>query len=100
MRKWSVGRVFSSVELSVAHLERMTTLDLVRDGAKPLYQQVKEKLEQQIKAGMIVAGKYINFGKGVLQGGILSGALANLYLTAFDRKCLSRGISRNQLDIW
>lgn len=26
-------------------------MDLVRDGAKPLYQQVKEKLEQQIKAG-------------------------------------------------
>lgn len=38
-------------ELSVMHLERMTTLDLVRDGAKPLYQQVKEQLEQRIKAG-------------------------------------------------
>jgi hypothetical protein len=33
------------------------------------------------------------FRKGVLQGGVLSGALANLYLTTFDRKCLSYGIN-------
>ncbi|TFI54913.1 CRISPR-associated endonuclease Cas1 [Mastigocladus laminosus UU774] len=54
---------------------------------------VLELLEQQIKSGIVLGGKYINFGKGVLQGGILSGALANLYLTAFDRKCLSHGIN-------
>lgn len=41
-------------------------------------------LEQQLKSGIIIAGQYRNFGKGVLQGGILSGALANLYLTSFD----------------
>jgi len=55
--------------------------------------RILQLLEQQIKAGIMIAGKYINFGKGVLQGGILSGALANLYLTAFDRKCLSNGIN-------
>ncbi|MBD2302819.1 CRISPR-associated endonuclease Cas1 [Nostoc sp. FACHB-190] len=58
-----------------------------------LESRVLQLLEQQINSGMIIAGKYINFGKGVLQGGILSGALANLYLTAFDRKCLSNGIN-------
>ncbi|MEH2129073.1 MAG: CRISPR-associated endonuclease Cas1 [Nostoc sp.] len=50
-------------------------------------------LQGQLKSGIIVAGQYHNFGKGVLQGGILSGALANLYLTNFDRKCLSQGIN-------
>ncbi|MEH2195490.1 MAG: CRISPR-associated endonuclease Cas1 [Nostoc sp.] len=54
---------------------------------------VLQLLEQQLKSGIIVAGQYRNFGKGVLQGGILSGALANLYLTTFDRKCLSQGIN-------
>ncbi|MHC5863493.1 reverse transcriptase domain-containing protein, partial [Nostoc sp.] len=54
---------------------------------------VLQLLEQQLKSGIIVAGQYRNFGKGVLQGGGLSGALANLYLTNFDRKCLSQGIN-------
>ncbi|MEH2134927.1 MAG: CRISPR-associated endonuclease Cas1 [Nostoc sp.] len=50
-------------------------------------------IEQQLKSGIMIGGQYRNFGKGVLQGGILSGALANLYLTNFDRKCLSQGIN-------
>ncbi|GAX46316.1 hypothetical protein NIES4075_73370 [Tolypothrix sp. NIES-4075] len=54
---------------------------------------VLQLIEQQIKAGIVIAGKYINYGQGVLQGGILSGALANLYLTDFDRKCLSHNIN-------
>jgi CRISPR-associated protein Cas1 len=41
----------------------------------------------------VVAGKTIFSGKGVLQGAVLSGALANLYLTEFDRLCLSHGIN-------
>ncbi|MBY5283048.1 CRISPR-associated endonuclease Cas1 (plasmid) [Aphanizomenon flos-aquae CCAP 1446/1C] len=61
--------------------------------ALQLESRILQLLEQQLKAGIIIAGKHINFGKGVLQGGIISGALANLYLTIFDRKCLSNGIN-------
>ncbi|MBD2771292.1 CRISPR-associated endonuclease Cas1 [Iningainema tapete] len=50
-------------------------------------------IEQQLKSGIVIAGKPIYPGKGVLQGGVLSGALANLYLTEFDRQCLSHGIN-------
>jgi CRISP-associated protein Cas1 len=50
-------------------------------------------LEQQLKSGIVIAGKPFYPGKGVLQGGVLSGALANLYLNEFDRKCLSHGIN-------
>lgn len=49
--------------------------------------------EQQIKSDIVVFGKRINPGKGVLQGAVLSGSLANLYLTEFDRRCLSHGIN-------
>lgn len=58
-----------------------------------LESQVLALLDQQIKAGVVVAGKTIFSGKGVLQGAVLSGALANLYLTEFDRLCLSHGIN-------
>lgn len=50
-------------------------------------------LEQQLRSGIIIHGQYRNFGKGLLQGGIFSGALANLFLTSFDKKCLSQGIN-------
>ena len=58
-----------------------------------LESHILELLEQQIKAGVVIAGKTIFSGKGVLQGAVLSGALANLYLTEFDRLCLSHGIN-------
>ncbi|MFB2921820.1 CRISPR-associated endonuclease Cas1 [Aerosakkonema funiforme] len=48
---------------------------------------------QQLKSGIVIAGKRLFPGKGVLQGGVLSGALANLYLTDFDRRCLQEGIN-------
>lgn len=54
---------------------------------------VIQLLEGQLRSGVVIAGKPIYPGKGVLQGGVLSGALANLYLTDFDRKCLSHGIN-------
>ncbi len=54
---------------------------------------VMQLLEGQLKSGIVIAGKPIYPGKGVLQGGVLSGALANLYLTDFDKKCLSHGIN-------
>jgi CRISPR-associated endonuclease Cas1/group II intron reverse transcriptase/maturase len=50
-------------------------------------------IEAQLKSGIIINGQHLNPGKGVLQGGVLSGALANLYLTEFDRKCLKNGIN-------
>jgi len=49
-------------------------------------------LEQQLKAGIIVRGRRQFLNKGVLQGSSLSGALANLYLSEFDRTCLDYGI--------
>ncbi|MCC2694864.1 CRISPR-associated endonuclease Cas1 [Nodularia sp. LEGE 04288] len=54
---------------------------------------ILELVEQQIKAGVVIGGKTIFSGKGVLQGAVLSGALANLYLTEFDRLCLSHGVN-------
>ena len=50
-------------------------------------------ISQQLKSGIVIAGKRTNFGKGVLQGGVLSGALANLYLSEFDRRCLQSGFN-------
>ena len=49
-------------------------------------------IEQQLKAGMVLEGQVYRPNRGVLQGGILSGALANLYLSQFDRQCLEAGI--------
>ncbi|MEO0971053.1 MAG: reverse transcriptase domain-containing protein, partial [Cyanobacteria bacterium J06639_18] len=51
-------------------------------------------IEAQLRSGIVISGKTIYPGQGVLQGGVLSGALANLYLTEFDRKCL-----RNQINL-
>jgi CRISPR-associated endonuclease Cas1/group II intron reverse transcriptase/maturase len=50
-------------------------------------------IQAQLKAGIVIAGQRFFPHKGVLQGGVLSGALANLYLTEFDRLCLSQGIN-------
>jgi CRISP-associated protein Cas1 len=49
-------------------------------------------IEQQLKAGMLLQGQFYRPNKGVVQGGILSGALANLYLSEFDRRCLAADI--------
>jgi CRISP-associated protein Cas1 len=54
---------------------------------------VMQLLRGQLKSGIVIAGKPVYPGKGVLQGGVLSGALANLYLSDFDRKCLNHGIN-------
>ncbi|HBL60367.1 MAG TPA: CRISPR-associated endonuclease Cas1 [Cyanobacteria bacterium UBA8803] len=50
-------------------------------------------IEGQIKSGIVLGGRRLFPQKGVLQGAVLSGALANLYLTEFDRLCLSQGIN-------
>ncbi|MEL6469051.1 MAG: CRISPR-associated endonuclease Cas1 [Cyanobacteria bacterium J06623_4] len=49
-------------------------------------------IEQQLKAGMVLQGQFYRPNRGVVQGGILSGALANLYLSEFDRRCQAAGI--------
>lgn len=49
-------------------------------------------IEQQLKAGIVIQGHFCRLNQGVLQGGVLSGALANLYLHDFDRRCLEADI--------
>ena len=52
----------------------------------------RQLIEQQLKAGIMLQGRYYRLSKGVLQGGVLSGALANLYLNDFDRRCRAADI--------
>lgn len=49
-------------------------------------------IEHQLKAGMVINGHFYRPNQGVLQGSILSGALANLYLNDFDRRCRAADI--------
>lgn len=49
-------------------------------------------IEQQLKVDLILRGQRINLQRGVLQGGVLSGALANLYLNEFDRTCQANSL--------
>ncbi|MGP1385387.1 MAG: CRISPR-associated endonuclease Cas1 [Thainema sp.] len=49
-------------------------------------------IEQQLKSGIVLNGQLYRPNQGVLQGSILSGALANLYLNDFDRHCLEADI--------
>jgi CRISP-associated protein Cas1 len=53
---------------------------------------VLQLIEQQLKSGVMISHHFYRPNQGVLQGGILSGALANLYLSEFDRLCLDAGI--------
>jgi CRISP-associated protein Cas1 len=58
----------------------------------PLNARVVQWIEQQLKSDVVLAGQICRRHQGVLQGGILSGALANLYLSPFDRQCQAAGI--------
>jgi CRISPR-associated endonuclease Cas1/group II intron reverse transcriptase/maturase len=49
-------------------------------------------IEHQLKAGLVINGQFYQPNQGVMQGSILSGALANLYLNDFDRRCLAADI--------
>lgn len=49
-------------------------------------------IEQHLRAGILLHGQKMPINQGVLQGSILSGALANLYLSTFDQACLDYGI--------
>ncbi|XHX81191.1 MAG: reverse transcriptase domain-containing protein [Stenomitos frigidus ULC029] len=46
-------------------------------------------IEQQLKSGIVLNRRHVRTNQGVLRGGVLSGALANLYLSEFDRHCLA-----------
>lgn len=59
----------------------------------PLDSRLVQLLAQQIQSDIAIAGRRYNFGRGLLQGSTLSGALANLYLNKFDRRCLSNGLN-------
>lgn len=50
-------------------------------------------IEQQLKSGIVIQGQFYQVNQGVLQGSILSGALANLYLNDFDQRCLEADIN-------
>lgn len=50
-----------------------------------------QTIAQQITAGLVINYRLHHSNQGVLQGGVLSGALANLYLSEFDRQCLAAG---------
>ena len=58
-------------------------------GIRPAQRQL---IEQQLKAGIVLRGRYYRLYKGVVQGSALSGALANLYLNDFDQQCLAADI--------
>jgi CRISP-associated protein Cas1 len=58
----------------------------------PIEPEMLRLIEQQLRSGIVVGGVRQRVNQGVLQGGILSGALANLYLSGFDRNCLDAGI--------
>jgi len=49
-------------------------------------------IADQLQSEVRVHGYPIHRNQGVLQGSILSGALANLYLSDFDRRCLAAGM--------
>ncbi|MCW5316870.1 hypothetical protein GTQ43_24545 [Nostoc sp. KVJ3] len=63
------------------------------------FYKYKTLLTEQLKSGIVIAGTPVYPGKGVLQGGVLSGALANLYLSDFDRKCLRHGMNLVRYEI-
>ncbi|MDJ1180035.1 CRISPR-associated endonuclease Cas1 [Roseofilum sp. BLCC_M91] len=59
----------------------------------PIAPDLKLLIEQHIKTGIVIAHQHIQPTQGVLQGSVLSGALANLYLHSFDQRCLQAGFN-------
>ena len=61
------------------------------------YQWVENGVNDESFAGLVALAIYLawlfqQMNRGVFQGGVMSGALANLYLSEFDRMCLRAGI--------
>ncbi|WP_013334941.1 CRISPR-associated endonuclease Cas1 [Gloeothece verrucosa] len=82
--KSDIRSFFDSLNWSIL----LSTLEHLK--LDPIIQQL---VEQQLKSGIVLNGRYFPRNQGVLQGAVLSGALANLYLSEFDRKCLEKGIN-------
>lgn len=58
----------------------------------PIQPGLQQAMMQQVTAGLVLNHRRQPVNQGVLQGGVLSGALANLYLSEFDRCCLAAGL--------
>jgi CRISPR-associated endonuclease Cas1/group II intron reverse transcriptase/maturase len=58
----------------------------------PIQPGLQQAMMQQVTAGLVLNHRRQPVNQGVLQGGVLSGALANLYLSEFDRRCLAAGL--------
>lgn len=86
--KWVIKGDIERFFDNLCHALLLTALEQLQ--LNPIVLQL---IKQQIEAGIVIAGKRTNPGTGVLQGGVLSGALANLYLNDFDRRCLNYGIN-------
>nr|WP_217650441.1 CRISPR-associated endonuclease Cas1 [Spirulina major] len=50
-------------------------------------------LHQSLTVPVILRGQRLRRTQGVVQGSVLSGALANLYLSEFDARCLQQGMN-------
>ncbi|RUT03858.1 hypothetical protein DSM106972_047720 [Dulcicalothrix desertica PCC 7102] len=85
--KWIIKADIANFFDNICHALLLTVVDNLK--LEPILMQL---LQGQVKAGVVIGGQTIFQNKGVLQGGILSGALANLYLTYFDQKCLDHRI--------
>ncbi|MGB3494737.1 MAG: CRISPR-associated endonuclease Cas1 [Elainellaceae cyanobacterium] len=57
----------------------------------PIHPWQHTAIAQQLKAGLVIDYQLYRPNQGVLQGGVLWGAMANLYLSEFDRQCLAAG---------
>lgn len=81
--KIDIAQFFDSLSrpLLLALLEQMHLPD-----------QLINLIELQVKTPLMLDGQILPIRRGVLQGGILSGALANLYLSQFDRQCIDQPI--------
>ena len=57
----------------------------------PIQPWMHTAIGQQLRSGLVINYQFCPTNQGVLQGGVLSGALANLYLSEFDQRCLAAG---------
>jgi len=85
---WVVKSDIASFYDSLSRAVLMAALDRL-----PIGTLIAQTIEQQLDAGISVRGRLLYLRQGVLQGAVLSGALANLYLSEFDRTCLRAGIN-------
>jgi CRISPR-associated endonuclease Cas1/group II intron reverse transcriptase/maturase len=77
-----------------AFFDRLCHALLIRDLEQlNIPDTIRAIVVQSLRAGIWLNGQIRHPGMGVTQGNVLSGALANLYLTEFDRRCLDAGFN-------